>query len=372
MPLRSRRFQLGLALAGLVPAFLVTHLIVGQYKAQRLRLAREWSTRGVRDLASRPAVAVIDFQTALAYGQNRATDRLRLSQALIAARRPAEARAQLLTLWADTPSDGEINLRLARLSAASDGLSDAVRYYHAAIDGSWGSGAMSARRQARLELARWLLAHGRRLEAQSELVALIDDLPSDSALMTEVGGLLADAGADGQALTLLRRALTLDPANAIAARRAGRLAYRAGEYGAARSLFSTAASHGALDAETAAMSDVSDRVLGLDPSARGLSARRRAQRVRHALTIAESRFMRCQMHAPVDGEITAHLNDLRMRLDTVGRLRGAVLQRDPDRRDRVMALVVEIEALPREQCGDASLDDRALQLIAEPRRPAAR
>ena len=48
---------LAFLLGGLVPAVAVTHLVVGQYKAQRVRLADEWSTRGTRDLARAPAVA---------------------------------------------------------------------------------------------------------------------------------------------------------------------------------------------------------------------------------------------------------------------------------------------------------------------------
>jgi len=368
--LRNRRLVLAVLLAGLVPAFAATHLVVSQYKEQRLQLAAEWSDRGTRDLAARPQAAAIDFQTALSYGPDRVMDRLHLAQALAAARRPAEAQAELLTLWTETPGDGEVNLELARVAATSGNLPDAVRYYHAAIDGAWSTGARAARREARLELARLLLAGGQRLAAQSELIALIDDLPPDAKAMTEVGGLLADAGADNRALTLLHSALALDPANATAARLAGRIAYRSGDYHDARTLLTSAQAHGSLDPETAMMLSVSNRVPALDPSARGLGTRARVQRVLAALAVAGSRLAQCQMRAPADDQAAMRLNDLGMRLEVARTRTRTALERDPDLTDDVMSLAFAIEALPASQCGDPSTDDRALQLIAEQRQPA--
>ena len=93
MILGNRRLTLAVMFGGLVPAFALTHSVVSHYKDQRLRLAADWSERGNHDLASRPDAAAVDFQTALSYGPDRVMDRLRLSQALTAAGRPAEAPA---------------------------------------------------------------------------------------------------------------------------------------------------------------------------------------------------------------------------------------------------------------------------------------
>src|SRR5262249_11403329 len=76
-------------------------------------------------------------------------------------------------------------------------LVDAVRFYHGAIDGAWEEGgAAAARRDARLELVRLLLNSGQNLRAQAELIALVGDLPPDATLITDVGDLLVEAGAD--------------------------------------------------------------------------------------------------------------------------------------------------------------------------------
>ena len=119
------------------------------------------------------------------------------------------------------------------------------------------------------------------------------------------------------------------------------------------------------------MREVSGRILVLDPFARGLGARGRAQRVTQALTIAASRLKRCQMHEVPDGHTVATLSDLNARLQSAGKLRAATLERDPDLSDQVMSLVFEIEALPQDACGDAPSDDRALQLIAEQHQPVS-
>jgi hypothetical protein len=98
----------------------------------------------------------------------------------------------------------------------------------------------------------------------------------------------------------------------------------------------------------------------------------RVQRVLEALTVATSRLAQCQMRSPVDDQTTAQLTDLSTRLQAAAKLRRAALQRDPDLSDQVMGLVFDIEALPATECGEASTDDRALQLIAQQRQPPTR
>jgi hypothetical protein len=117
---------------------------------------------------------------------------------------------------------------------------------------------------------------------------------------------------------------------------------------------------------------VSGRILALDPFARGLTSRGRVQRVLNARTVAASRLQRCQMLAAGDEQIATQLNGLSMRLQATGTTRSVTLQRDPERTDQLLNLVFEIEALPAEVCGDATSDDRALQLLADQRNPTAR
>ncbi|HEX3704601.1 MAG TPA: tetratricopeptide repeat protein [Vicinamibacterales bacterium] len=362
----DRRFTIGIAIAATVPAFALTHLIVTRYRDQRQDLAVEWSRRGDRELERRPALAVTDFQTALSYGPERADDRLRLANALIAAKRPTEAKAQLLTLWGEEPGNGEVNLALARLSAGHGDVTDAVRYYHAAVDGAWETGAATARRRARLDLARLLMSHGQPIRAQAELIALIDDLPANARLITNVGQLLIDAGAPERAIGLFRRVLELDPTDAEAARLAGEVEYRAGDFEAANRDLQRASTRAALNGDARDMLDVSDRVLTLDPYAARLAARARAQRVLRALVIARARLVRCQGTPAHDAATDARIGTLQVRLDATGTLTPRALERDADLVDDALAVVFDVERLPPAACGGDSADDRALAIIAGP------
>ena len=367
-----RRFTLGVVIAGLVPALLLARLLVGRSQISRQHLADAWSAQGRLDLDRRPAAAATDFETALSYTPGSSDDRLRLAGALIGAGRLAEARAQLLTLWPDEPGSGPINLQLARLAAADRDINEAVRYYHAALDGSWESGGGAARRGARLELAKMLLANGLRLRAQAELIALIDDLPDDAGVMTDVGSLLVDAGADNRALPLFQQALRLDPADARAARLSAEVEFRAGDYRRSRDDFEAAARVAPLDPAARDRLDESARVLALDPAAPDIGARERARRVLATLAVARQRLQRCGAIAPLAQATGGPIDDLAIRAEAAARLRLQALERDADLVDQTMALAFEIEVRPPPGCAADTPEDRAVQLLSARARAQAR
>lgn len=366
------RVRFAVVIAGIVPAFALTFLVVGRYKDQRTALARDWSQRGERDMPASPRAAVSDFETALAYGPDDPADRLRLAEALIASGEPTEARAHLLTLWAEEPGDGRLNLDLARLAAGAGDISEATRYYHAAIDGAWDEGATDARRGARLELAKLLLRSGEPVRAQAELIALIDDLPPDPALLTEVGTLLITAGADTRAVPLFERALALDPRDGPAARLEGEVQFRGRRYQAAHNLLDAARRAGAsLSPDDQSMLASSPRIPELDPFAEGLLGRERLDRAVADLAIARTRIARCESSAG-QSAASALLADLSHRADGFYKLPRARLARDPDQIANIVTVVGEIEALPAQQCGPDTPDDHALQLIARDHRSPVR
>ena len=350
--LSSRRVVLGLIIAAVAPAFALTQFVVNRYREERTALAAEWSARGDNDLPVRPATAVTDFQTALSY-EERDSDQFRLAKALVAADRPAEANAQLLSLVSDEPSRGDLNLELARLAARRSDVDEAVRYYHAAIDGTWPTGAPAARREARTELARFLMSRGQQLRAQAELIGVIDDLPPDAALITNVASLLVEAGAQARALAVVRRALALDPHNARASELAGTLEFNTGDFRAASRDFLNAATSAPLSSDSRNRLDIAERALELDPYLDRLAVRARAGRVLNALAIAKMRLERCSpMPALAD------------RVDGTVKRRAIDLERDVDLIDDTMDVVFDIERLPEGSCGTDSADDRALALIA--------
>lgn len=368
----ARRVVLTAVVVGLVPAFGLTHVVVERYKEQRRELATEWRERGAVDLRRRPAVAVADFETALSYSPDDADDRFNLSQALLESKRLAEARAQLLTLWTETPGDGRVNLELARIAATTNDDGDAIRYYHAAIDGRWESGATTARRTARLELAKFLLRRGQNIRAQAELIAMIDDLPLDPESITDVGALLVDAGADTRAMGLFQRALTIAPTYPRAARLAGGVAFRAGDYRLAHDYLSEVAKGETLDQPSQDALDVTTRLLALDPTADRLTTRGRAARTLSCVEIAQHRIAACSSSTPSVGSAGETLPMLSERIDSLAKLSERDLLRDPDLIDSTMNTVFQVEAIPSNLCGPSTVDDRAMQLLSGQRRAATR
>jgi len=359
-----RRAIFSILIISLAPALFLTRALVAAYRTSRQDLAESWAARGERDLVQRkPFKAVDDYRTALTYARDAAGYRLRLAQALLASNHPTEAEAHLLTLWSGEPGNGTVNLELGRIAAAQGDVAAATRYYHAAIDGAWEREAAQSRRTARLELAAALIAARQYQGAQAELIALSDDLPDDAVVMTKVGEELTRAGSDTRALAMFRRALAVDPSNVRAAALAGQSAFRLGDYSAARNYLDAASRQSRLDAEAAEQLQVSARILALDPFARGISLRERARRTLALFDAARARLDRCQTastpaQAQALGDLAAAVADIAPRLER------RALARDGDLLDRALDIALKVEVA---DCGEATVDDRALQIIARGR-----
>lgn len=359
--LQRRRTILALIVIGLVPAFLLTNAAVHAARGRRQQFATEWARRGDRELATgRPASAAEDYRTAQQYARDANEFRLQLAQALVAADEPVQAAAQLLTLWSRTPGDGGVNLELGRIAAHQGEVADAIRYYHAAIDGAWDRDPLPARRRARIELATFLLGRGALVQAQAELIALLADLPPDANRMADVAELLLKASANDRALTLLQQALDLDPANVRALRLAGEAAFRLGDYRAARTYLRDASVRTPLDADTAKLLDLSTRVVALDPFTRGITSRERLRRALRAFDVASEWIAGCS--APEVSGLQAEVAAARPKQTE------RTLARDPDAVDATLALVSKIETTAARACGAGTPDAQALLLVLRQRR----
>jgi tetratricopeptide (TPR) repeat protein len=359
-----RRTMLTLAVVGTIPAFAFTHSLVQHSRDRREQLAVDWARQGEQDLrAGRAAQAADEFRTAQQYARDRGEYRLQLAQALIAANRFVEAQAQLLTIWNQTPGDGVVNRELGRIAARDEDVANALRYYHAAIDGAWSGDAAEERRRTRTELAEFLLQRHATTQAHAELIALVGDLPPDPAAMTDAAALLLKADAGAQAMPLLQKALALDPRNPRALRLAGEAAFDLGDYPTARSDLEAAVAEAPLDARGEQLLDVSTRVLALDPFARRISSRERLRRIVRIYGVARAELERCPAGAQPD---------LQSQMDTLEpKMTEHDLARDPDLVDQAIALVTNVEASTQAACGPAQGDALALQLVLRQRRSSS-
>ena len=163
-------------------------------------------SKGKQDLADgKPAQAFEDFRNSLSYGPENTNVQLRLAEALLADGRFTEARSYLVNLWDRAPGSGEVNLDLAHVSMQMGDVDQAIRYFRGAISGSWEKDPALQRRNVRLELCEFLLAHRRTNEAQAEIAGLAADTPADNgALHEENGRLFLRVGEPGKALANLK------------------------------------------------------------------------------------------------------------------------------------------------------------------------
>lgn len=356
-----------LAAAGLIPAFLLTGVLVARNRAHVDELRAGWSARGAASQAAgRSDDAVADYLNALAHAEADEPDlRLRLAESLQAAGRFTEAEAQLLTLYTSAPGNGIVNLGLARLAAARGDLETAVRHYHGAIDGAWDEDGAAMRRVARRELSELLLAAGDVTRAEAELLVLSRNLDGSAQDALEVAALLVAAGVGEEARPLLDAVLVQEPGNHDARLMLGRLLYEAGDYAAATRAFETA-TPAALRQDDAGMLDTSRRVLALDPYARRIGTREQAARVRMALSVAAMRIDRCRMVGATafPGSAPA-LDELKATVDEVTRdLPRAGARLDADALDSAMTAVFAVTRLSAAVCGAPTVDEQALALIA--------
>ena len=374
LPVHEAETVLGLSVVGLAVLFAVTGFAVSLYHAKYESLGREWHSRGEADLnAGKALKAVVDFRTALVYARDSDADQLDLARALMAANRTDEAKAYLTSMWDRNPGDAVVNLALGRLAATQRNTDDALRYYHYAMYGDWGSrDPAEARRAARLELYQYLIKENERPLAEAELVAMAALLPPDPELYTQIGQLFLGLGDDSRAANEFEGAVRLGAGEAALAG-AGEAEYLLGEYQQARRYLSRALREKPNDPHLSKMLDEADRVLNADPYEPGLGPEEQNRRVIRAFQEALTRLGECGVlvsktvqagaaAAPAGSGPPALADEARALQIKVT---PATLRRNPELITEIMSFVFRVEQLPASECGAADPLDRALAVIAQ-------
>jgi len=373
-----------------VGLWLVTHGVTQAYGHRQDHLARTWYQRGDEELREgRLGAAVTDLRTALAYAHDDGKVRLRLAEALAASGQIRQAHAYLLALWEEQPADGMFNLQLARLAVRNGNVADAQRYYHGAIYGVWNEDPIVRRRNVRLELIHFLLARSAVQQAESELIALAADSPSDSKSKMEIGALFLQAGDANRALAAFREVVGIEPRNASALAGAGQAAFQQQDYALARHYLERAVALNGKDERSSQLLHTSESVLELDPYLARIGRDERARRVLRAVEQTQYRLEKCaeQQHISLGSQppaasalqptgpapsaspltpvqATAPIaTDYAQLLALKSRATSRALRDDSDLFDEVMQTVFRSQADATSVCGQAEGPDLALVLI---------
>ncbi|HEX4681183.1 MAG TPA: tetratricopeptide repeat protein [Gemmatimonadaceae bacterium] len=234
---------------------------------------------GVRLLqAGRPSDAVERFASAAAIERQNVNYALALADALLRAGRTTEADTTLRELLDRAENDGAVNLTMAHVMIREGRDQDAKAYFHRAIFGRWGADSLERRTQARFELIDLLSRRGDARELLAELLPLEEVSPDSVALRRRLGTLFLRAESPSRAANMFREALRHDPADADSYAGMGEAALALGNFRTARTDFLEAEQLRPDDQRLAVRLALTDTVVALDPTARGIGAALRAAR----------------------------------------------------------------------------------------------
>lgn len=290
----SRRLVPGVIAAGL-GVLLVVGFLNYYYRSARTERAGEFFKTGNELLLQgRDEEAVQEYREALSSSPGNPQYRLALGLALVKANHSAEAAVYLNALLKRDPENGPANLGMARIAAGEHKVAQAVKYYRRAIDGMWPAGQEDTRMQARFELALMLQKNGQTTQAVAELLAALGPAASNPAVKLKIAQTLLSYGAPRDAGDVFRDVLKSNGQNAEAYAGLGQAQLALDDYRDARDAFEQAVQLNPMDQSSKRELEVCDRVLALDPDARGLRAAARYDRSQELLQAEIAMFASCQ------------------------------------------------------------------------------
>jgi tetratricopeptide (TPR) repeat protein len=348
----------------------ITLFLFRSFTAHRAELAQRWSDRG-RDAitAGHPDQAVVALRTALSYAPDERSYELLLAQALGDAGKLEESYNYFLGLWETEPGNGFINLSLARLAAKKNDTQGAINYYRASIYGTWEGDGIVRRREVRLELARFLMAHRDMSSARTELLVAGGNNPGDLGLTLTLAQMLEQTGDPRDALNSYQKVLTQEPDNQTALIAAGRLEYEDGKFEEAHRLLERAVSGqghtGApVPQSLSTMLENSAKIFTLAPSKKLLPSER-VDRILKARDIAKKRLDSCNAQGSTSSGGPSSLQSLNARwMGNDATASRAALLKDPLEQDANVKLIFDTEVQTSQICGAPAGDDALLLLLA--------
>ena len=192
------------------------------------------------------------------------------------------------------PTNGPLNLMLARIAGADGRNNEAIDDYHRAIFGYWPENAGESRVSAQLELIGNLDRNGQSKQSLAALLGLADEVPdSDIATRRKVADMLLEHGSPEHSAELYRTILASHPHDARARQGLGEAEFASGDFGGALASFHAAVRYGSITPGLAGRIALLNSILELDPRPLHLGTRQRLERARELLARAPAAASRC-------------------------------------------------------------------------------
>jgi tetratricopeptide (TPR) repeat protein len=348
-----------IAIVALVIAGLTTldKFLANAQDAEVQRLAERAYLEGVRlRRAGNLKDAIEAFRKAHALERRQPEYQLELIDALIAAGKLDRAEMLVNDLLDRAPNSGRANLLAARLMIAKGKAADAESYYHRAVYGQWPSDAAAHRIAARMELADFLAAKGKKEELLAELLPLQEEAGKDPAVERHLAQLFVVAGSPSHAADEYRALIEQNSQDAAAYMGLGQTELQLGKYWLAHEAFSAAAALKHDDPSIQRQLELSGTLMALDPTPRKLTSVERYDRSTRVLDLARSDLERCAAKNPA-------LNSQEtQQLLTSNALAGAT----NENAEQALSLAEKMWSARTKICGTTtSPDEEPLHLIME-------
>jgi len=294
--------------------FFATRAVARSNESLRHRQAAVWFSDAQRSMRTgRTDDAVTQLRHAVTKDSANNRYRLALAEALAAAGHDQEAKRVLLDIRDAQRDDPETNLQLARLEAGGLNIEGARRFYQTALADLWRPDQAGERRRVRIELVEFLLAHGEKARALSELLLLDANVrPLDRRAQTHIGRMFLAAGDPRQALECFQPVIRQHPDDGAALTGAGEAAFKLADYSRALRYLSVASN---LDESLTDLREVSRFAVNVDPLAPRLGSGERRRRLEIGLDQVSQRIETCLSSTPRNG--VDDLEQLRSRLDNL-------------------------------------------------------
>ena len=279
-----------------------------------------------------------------------------LADAVLADGRPKDAELLLVPLLERNGTDGAANLTMARVLVKEGKIAEAKSYYHRAIYELWPRGAEDNRTTARFELIDLLASTDARQELLAELLPIQDDSTNSLAQRKRIAHLFVVAGSPSRAVTIFRDVLRHDAKDADAYIGLAEAALSLGDFATAKADLVAAQKLSPQDSSSIqARISVTDSVIALDPTQRGLSLGEQYRRSRYLVQLTLASVRKCLgTQAP---DVAAALNSAGASL-----VASAAAASQSQSIDQTLLLAEQLWALRRGRCA-AERPDGALALV---------
>jgi tetratricopeptide (TPR) repeat protein len=268
-----------LILTAIAALFAVDLLLAEKERAASRQEARRLFEEGLSlERQGARMEALERLRSAVSTERNNPVYQRSLAAALQATGKAAEAQAVLAERLQHDPVDAEACLIMARTLVQEHRPREAIAFYHRAIYGQWEGNRLGGRLQARFELVELLARQNARQELLAELLPLQSEAPEDVSTRKRIGRLFIAAGSPARAIEIFRDVLRRSPGEADAYAGLGEAEFQRGNYRAARAGLRDALRLQPEMPDVAARLELTEEVLSLDPTVRGIDGAERYRR----------------------------------------------------------------------------------------------